>query len=746
MNIKKNISVVGAILLSMFVFVGVFSLNTDTASADCTWNYDQALSAYRGGKIKITIAKADANNATAFVENNSDCTFTAETASFKMYDNKISGGIPQSLIAVSDYDIPAHSNYTFVIAIAPCLSQVDTYFHGPGVPTDHYDWLGKIFGPDGQVFNNIPSAQGLFCTNTPPPPPALNGSCSATPNTVQTGNTVTWSATASGGNGSYTYSWTGTDSLTGAQNSISKLYSIAGVKTATVTVTSGSQTVVKNCSATVTAPVIPTLSASCSVNPTSVNIGGYLNWGATASGGNGSYTYSWTGTDGLYSNSSAVAKLYSSAGIKTGTVIVTSGDQTVTRVCSGAVNVPVDQTLDGSCFVNPSSAQTGNTVTWGATASGGNGSYTYSWTGSEALLGSGNSVSKTYSTAGIKNGIVAITSGVQTISKLCTVTITAPNPVDQTLTGSCSVNPTSVNIGGYLNWSATASGGNGSYTYSWTGSDAFIANGSTASKSYSTAGTKTGSVVITSGNQSVVYTCSGVINTVTNNDLTLSCSPDSSNVDIGDNVTWFAYPSGGNGSYSYDWDGTEGLSGSSRNLTWNYDYSGTKRANVTVTSNGQTATASCTTRVKTVNSNLSVSCNANPSNTQVGNRVNWYVQVSGGDGDYNYDWSGTDGLNSSGKSPYITYNLPGSKRATVTVTDGSGDEDSATCYTNVNSVLAFSQENQIPLASAVYLSEIPSTGVFDNAKLLTFIVFLALFSAYVAYATVERKKQVGDLN
>ena len=65
---------------------------------------------------------------------------------------------------------------------------------------------------------------------------------------------------------------------------------------------------------------------------------------------------------------------------------------------------------------------------------------------------------------------------------------------------------------------------------------------------------------------------------------------------------------------------------------------------------------------------------------------------------------------------------------------------------NQNSVLAFSQSYQAPLASAVYLSQIPSTGVYDNMKLAYFVGFLALISAWIAYIVIARKKEVEGRN
>ena len=82
--------------------------------------------------------------------------------------------------------------------------------------------------------------------------PVLTASCSASPASINTGGSSTWTASAGGGTGSYTYLWTGTDSLTGTTTSVIKTYSTAGTKTASVTVTSGGQTSTVNCTNSVT--------------------------------------------------------------------------------------------------------------------------------------------------------------------------------------------------------------------------------------------------------------------------------------------------------------------------------------------------------------------------------------------------------------------------------------------------------------------------------------------------------------
>ena len=79
--------------------------------------------------------------------------------------------------------------------------------------------------------------------------PPITASCTGSPSTVTTGQAVTWSSQVSGGTGSYSYSWTGTDGLSGSTASVQKAYSTSGTKNASLTVTSGGQQATVQCTA-----------------------------------------------------------------------------------------------------------------------------------------------------------------------------------------------------------------------------------------------------------------------------------------------------------------------------------------------------------------------------------------------------------------------------------------------------------------------------------------------------------------
>lgn len=76
------------------------------------------------------------------------------------------------------------------------------------------------------------------------------------------------------------------------------------------------------------------INVNCYPSQQSNYIGTAMTWYATVSGGNGYYSYSWTGSDQLYSNESAVSKIYYSSGTKMASITITSGGQSVTKQCS----------------------------------------------------------------------------------------------------------------------------------------------------------------------------------------------------------------------------------------------------------------------------------------------------------------------------------------------------------------------------------------------------------------------------
>jgi hypothetical protein len=109
-----------------------------------------------------------------------------------------------------------------------------------------------------QEGNNCASWSATFTVGAPPIPPP-SGSCTVVPKISIVGGIVTWDSTASGGDGNYTYLWSfnpAPTTFSGGTNSTSPdpkvSYATTGVKSATVTITSASQsTPIITCSSSV---------------------------------------------------------------------------------------------------------------------------------------------------------------------------------------------------------------------------------------------------------------------------------------------------------------------------------------------------------------------------------------------------------------------------------------------------------------------------------------------------------------
>ncbi|MCI5108780.1 MAG: hypothetical protein MRY49_02955 [Candidatus Pacebacteria bacterium] len=258
---------------------------------------------------------------------------------------------------------------------------------------------------------------------------------------------------------------------------------------------------------------------------------------------------------------------------------------------------------------------------------------------------------------------------------------------------ACNPNSSSVEVGESVTWSVNVNGNTSDYHYEWSGTDGLSGASPSVSTSYSTSGTKNASVHITSNNSSssvsIVRVCNVVVvpPTTPQPALTGSCYGTPSNPETGDTVIWHATYSGGIGSYDFDWSGDNGLSGHNSTVSKSYSSEGTKDATVVISSGSQSITRTCYVHVEDDYNNhddLEVYCTPNGGTYDVDERITWTAHASGGDGGYEYDWSGTDGLDGRGRTTSMRYDDDGTKRAYVTVESDNGDRETASCRVYVD--------------------------------------------------------------
>ncbi len=396
-------------------------------------------------------------------------------------------------------------------------------------------------------------------------------------------------ATASNGTAPYTYSWSPSGGTTATANNLA-----AGVYTLTVTDS-------KSCKATSTVTIENPQNLSALLTHSNVSCFGGNNGSATVvpSGGTSSYTYSWSPSGGIAATAS---------NLSAGTYVCKITDS---KSCFIEKSVTISQpsaalaattTQDNVTCLNGSSGQATVAPT------GGTAPYSYSWSPS-----GGTSAKATGLSAGAYTCTVTDANGC-TIQK--SVTITSPSTLQ------ASSVQTDVSCFGESDGSATisATGGGGTYTYTWS-----PVNGSEASLSGLSAGN---------------YACTikDQLGCTVTKSITIN-QPDAINATaVTTNVSCFGaadgsatlVPAGGTPAYTYSWAPSGGTGSVASGLTpGSYtvtikdskNCSATKSVNIT-----QPLALEATTDV------INAKCFADNSGSIA-------VKVTGGTSPYNYNWN-----------------------------------------------------------------------------------------------------------
>ena len=496
------------------------------------------------------------------------------------------------------------------------------------LPPLSYSWTPAA--PNSAVITNLSVGNytltvtdGSGCTHTGTTtvfePPAITTTITAGSLTCA-GGQVSASVTASGGVSPYTYSWLPTASTGTVVNNIP-----AGIYTVVVTDNNGC---VKNSTVNIASPAPIT----ATLGITNVTCNSFSNGAVscTVSGGTPAYSYTWAPININASSVGGLAAGNYSLFVKD--VKGCSLTQTFSITQPAAITTTFNHT-DEFC-VNADGTATVN-------VSGGNGSYTYSWSTTPVQTSSvaTNLAAGNYSVqiSDIKN---CKGQGVITIGNVSNMLAQISNKKDVTCNASCNGSAT-----------VSISGGSGPYTYNWLS----IPNATNQSVSNLCPGTFTVKVTDALG----CYTTTAVSITeppamtysVSGNNLICS----------GNSTSLSSTVTGGSPNYSYNWQ-PGNLSGFSITVSPTV----TTGYSLTVTDS-----KGCVGAVKvysvTVNPPLSISSGGN--NLTVCPNVNTSITVNanGGDGNYTYLWQ-PGNLSSNN----ITVNLQSTTIYTVTISDGCG--------------------------------------------------------------------------
>jgi PKD repeat protein len=291
------------------------------------------------------------------------------------------------------------------------------------------------------------------------------------------------------------------------------------------------------------------------------------------------------------------------------------------------------------------------------------------------------------------------------------------------LTTSFTYSPSSPQVGQYVWFTASASGGTGPYNFTWTFGDGASRSGATVYHSYSTAGSY--NVDLTTKDSSVSPQTASSQQTISVTSppppppsLTASFTYSVASPAVGQTESFTGSASGGTSPYTYTWSFGDTLTGSGSFVTHAYQKTGTYTVTLTVNDSlGRMANA---THAITVSTPLSASFTYTPSSPGPVVPVQFAANATGGTQPYTYGWDFGDGTSGTGASVSHSYLLAGTYTVTLTVVDANGltTTTSATVTVTVSvSAAAAPAASPVPVTSAItgalvsVTSALPSLGI-----------------------------------
>ena len=475
----------------------------------------------------------------------------------------------------------------------------------------------------------VTGIDGNNCTNTVTATVTINALPTVTVNSpsVCPGSTATLNAS-----GATTYNWSpGTSMPTGqsvtASPGVTTQYTVTGTDN-------------NNCSdtAVATVTIFPALVISAGIDDT-VCIGAPISLNAIGAAG---VAYTWNPGNLSGASQSPIAS-------STLTYTLSGIDQ---NGCAGTdsvlITVPPQFTLNAAGFTaSCNGVCDGQAVVIPSPNSGAFAQYSYSWSNGASTPSALNLCAGNY-TVNVNDAAGCVNSASVIVNQPSLIVANSSNVTPTTCNSSCD--------GSAL---ITANGGTGSFNFSWS-------SGTTGNNPTTLcAGSYTCTVSDANG-------CSVTVPVNITQPTAISVSiPSVSTICIGQSTTLTANANGGNGGYIYSWTG-----GAIPNNAVSVSASPTVTSTYTVS---VTDANNCPAGSATVSVNVSapLSVLANTSNPSIcaGSMANLTASAIGGNGAYNYSWSG-------GTMPNLGSSVTGTPNAstvyTVTVTDGCGTPAAST--------------------------------------------------------------------
>ncbi|TMI29022.1 PKD domain-containing protein, partial [Candidatus Bathyarchaeota archaeon] len=277
--------------------------------------------------------------------------------------------------------------------------------------------------------------------------------------TATVGKPVTCNASATGGTSPYTFAWSapGGTPTTGTGASFTTTYATKGTFVVNATATD-----LNNVKKSQTASVnVAGQAFAVTVTCGTATAGKPVTCNASASGGTAPFTFTWSAPGGSPSTGSGTSFTTTYAAKGTFVVNATATDTNNSKKSATASVVVTGQPI--VVTVTCGTATAGKPVTCNASVTGGTSPYTFSWSvqGGTPATGTGASVTTTYATKGtfVVNATVTDANNIKKSQTASIVVASQPVAVTVSCGSATAGNPVTCN--------ASATGGTGPYTFTW---------------------------------------------------------------------------------------------------------------------------------------------------------------------------------------------------------------------------------------------------------------------------------------